>query len=312
MNRIHGRSFEPPNKVSHPAADTSKVESGPSEQKGKVLENSEVRGASGLSAAARSSALASAEAEQLLGQTVKVATQRVAAGMGKLRTQLDIRRELDRSLDAQDPAKILKALGRIPAVAELLNKPSGSRTYATIGDHTEAVLENLRQGLRHRPGVEAHSAKDDRPLTRHLFLATALHDIGKGHSVENFKNTEHQHAYTMPIAQTILKGLGYAPAVKDFVGAIVDHDLLADASRSLIPVPDAVNQLEGMAKKAQLPLNAFMDFAEAFYFADATAYPSVREKAFSVSEEGRVESTRPLYYELRAAVAKRAEKAEER
>lgn len=242
-----------------------------------------------------------------LGHQVQAAVQNVSRSMQSLRAPLGIRRELERALDARDVDGILGALRRMPAVAELLDKPSGSRSFGTIEAHTRTVLNNLLEQLPFHD-VESMDDTDPRPLVRHLLLATALHDIGKGHSVEQYAHTKHQHEFTGPIVDRILGGLGYAPDVKAFVKAIIDHDHVGDAGRGLESIEEAVQGLVDMAEQARLPLDRFMKLADLFYISDASAYPRVRKEAFREEASGKLTCTRQLYRDLHAAVRSEAAK----
>lgn len=240
---------------------------------------------------------AEAEAQRILGPQVEQAVGRVGRALQTMRQPLARRRELDGALRRMDPKGIVDALRKVPGVAELLHKPAGSRTFPTIGLHTEAVLTNLVEQLPH------HGPIPDEYLPA-LFLATALHDIGKGHSVESFGDSKQQHAFTTPITGAVLGALGYPERTREFVAALIDHDLFGEASRGLVPIDEAAEGLRAAAEMAQVPLDDFVRLSELFYISDAGSYPRVRADAFERRQDGKLVPTRPLHEVLKEAASK--------
>jgi hypothetical protein len=168
-----------------------------------------------------------------------------------------------------DPAAELLArfCKRLPAATAALYPQSvGVREGYTLAQHTTMAL---RQFDKYLAGFRLPFALTDDQLKTILLV----HDIGKPLAVQA-GDKNRQHEFTVPVVEGLERQgiLGFPRATFLLAVALIDGDPIGSYLAGRIKTAEAVHEIQEMAKRAQVPVDAFFRLLTIYYQADASSY----------------------------------------
>ncbi len=119
--------------------------------------------------------------------------------LSNLIKSLKVNSEFMNIFNSSSPEEIVAMLQAYPQIKNLFDKDAGNYEGFTVGEHTETILRVLKDSY------EDDLSSEILPYIRLIF---ALHDIGKGVSVERFEKYR-QSEYNVKFADEILKNLHF-------------------------------------------------------------------------------------------------------
>ena len=184
------------------------------------------------------------------------------------------------TLDNNDPSEdLIEELSKDADLKECFALDAGVWERYSIGEHSNMVLN---KEAKYFPSAYNTFPKG---ITRGEFrLFLALHDIGKGYAVKErrYDRKEWELKYNRLIMKKVMKELNIHDDKIKIFEAMHSYDTLGSYLQGFRTVETAVDQINDMAKKAEMNPFELLDFFEIFFTVDAGSYPGLFRGIFQV------------------------------
>lgn len=194
-------------------------------------------------------------------------------------------------------AALLSELSKDSEIADLYAADAGVWEGFTIQEHTLMVLENFRAQYPLFQKKFAFRAGENIRLQELLRISIALHDIGKPLAIRN-GDKKMQHEFTLEILASQLRKWNFNDAEIRLSLALVGHDFLGEMVKGRTTPEQTLQGLQQTAMHAALPMQDFFPIQCMFYCIDAAAYPSLRQRIFTINADGLLIPDRDSFYTL--------------
>lgn len=137
--------------------------------------------------------------------------QEMFSGLIGLIKSLKLNNEFLEIFNSSSSEEIHETLKNYPMINDLLEKDAGNWEGFTVGEHTETIFRALNDSYENDISTE---------IMPYVKLIFALHDIGKGVSVERY-NKYAQSEYNVRYASEILRDLNFDKKFIELVGFVI-------------------------------------------------------------------------------------------
>ena len=164
-----------------------------------------------------------------------------------------------------------------PGLAKLLDQDAGVKEKETVRQHTQRVLRNWRVERPALQGVAAELGMQESDFDMFMEDVIALHDIGKPLAIQAGKKSD-QHRHTTPLLQKTLEDMGWGQAQVDLATELINNDFIGGLLKGKVTVQKAAQEIRDSAERLGIKPEVYMAMQQAFYKADAGAYPTLRDR----------------------------------